>query len=128
MYKFPATKATKSDRERPLEEFSYTSRLDWKFMKKLKSETEVRHWHIKVHLDKFNEKGKPIFENFNIHQVWYGREGERLSAYRATRSGRAEDIRQPLFVKEGEDWLHGVEYLLRFLEGEDISSLDLRKG
>jgi hypothetical protein len=127
MYNFPPTKETKANRERSLEEFSYQTTLDWKFMKKLKSETEVRHWHVKVHNGQFNDKGRPVFEDFNIHQVWYRKEGERLTAYRATKSGRAIDIRQPLFSKEGEDWLHGVEYLLRVLEGQDISRLDLRK-
>lgn len=127
MYNFPPSKETKANREKPLEQFSYQSTLDWKFMKKLKSETEVRHWHVKVHIDKYNERGKPIYEDFNIHQVWFRQMGERLTAYRATKSGRAIDIRQPLFVKEGEDWLHGVEYLLRVLEGQDVTNLDLRK-
>lgn len=128
MYYTNPDKVTKAERERALEEFIYESSLDWKFMKPLRSETEVRHWHVKVHLGQFNEKNKPIFEDFNIHQVWLKRMGEQLAAYRATRSGRAVDLSQPLFKKTGEDYLHGIEYLLRYLEGQDISELDLRKS
>jgi hypothetical protein len=127
MYYINPDKATKAEREKPLEDFLYESSLDWKFMKPLRSETEVRHWHVKVHLGQFNEKNKPIFEDFNIHQVWLKRMGEQLTAYRATRSGRAVDLAKPIFKKIGEDYLHGIEYLLRYLEGQDISELDLRK-
>lgn len=121
-------KEIKRERERPIEDIEYVSTLEWKFMKPLRSETQVRHWHIKVHLGKMNEKGKPVFEDYNIHQVWIAREGERLSAFKATRSGRAINLGNLLFKKAGEDWLHGIEYLLRYLEGQDISELDLRKA
>ena len=117
----------KQENERPLEEMEYESQLQWKFMKRLRSETRVRHWHIKVHLGKMNEKGKPVFEDYNLHQTFVGKIGERLSAFKATRSGRAADLSKPLFTKPGEDWLHGIEYLLRTLEGQDISELNLSK-
>lgn len=121
-------KKEKERAERSIEEFDYNTSLDWKYMKPLRSETQVRHWHVKVHLGKFNEKNKPVYEDFNVHQVWVARVGEQLSAYEATRSGRAVDLTKPLFRKYGDDWLHGIEYLLRYLEGQDISELDLTKS
>lgn len=109
-------------KERPISDFTYESSLDWKFMKKLKSETKVRSWHVKVHLGKFNDKNKPIYEDFNISQIWLPRLGEQLTATRATRSGRPTEVSREslIFQKPGEDWLLGLEYLLKSLEGHDI--------
>ena len=79
-----------------------------------------------------NEKGKPVYENFNLAQsfqpVMEGiGMGETLRAYKAKRSGFAEDLSKPLFVKSGEDWLMGLEYLIRQLEGEDIDKVNLHE-
>ena len=121
MLSFDPNKA-KTSKERDISEFTYESSLDWKFMKKLKSETKVRGWHVKVHLGKFNEKNKPVYEDFNISQMFIPRLGEKLTACRATRSGRPIDldVNSLLFKKPGEDWLLGLEYLLKHLEGYDI--------
>jgi hypothetical protein len=121
MYKLDSNKG-KISKERDISEFTYESTLDWKFMKKLKSETKVRSWHIKVHLGKFNEKDKPIYEDFNISQVFIPKLGEQVSACRATKSGRPIDfnVNSLIFMKPSNDWLLGLEYLLKHLEGYDI--------
>lgn len=113
----------KTDREERISEMEYESSLDWKFMKKLRSETEVRHWHIKVHLGRSNN-GRPLFEDFNVIQTRVSRLGEQLYGYRATRSGKAI-LSDKIFDRPGENWLHGIEYLLRSLEGQDISQMRL---
>lgn len=127
MIKWPPTKEEKAEAEQHWSEMEYESPLDWRFMKKLRSETQVRHWHVKVHLGKFNERNKPVYEDFNILQTWVSRGGERLMAYPATRSGRPTDLAPSncLFNKIGSNHLHGIEYLLRLLEGQDISDLRL---
>jgi hypothetical protein len=121
MYNFDPNKE-KTSKERDISEFTYESTLDWKFMKKLKSETKVRSWHIKVHLGKFNEKNKPVYEDFNVTQAFFPRMGERVTACRATKSGRPITLNSNslLFTKPGDDWLLGLEYLLKHLEGYDI--------
>ena len=125
-------KQQKLNEERDIDEFEYESSLDWRFMKSLRSETQVRNWHIKIATGELNEKEKPIYDNYCIAQSYLGRDmnglipGETLIAYKAKKSGRPEDISKMLFKKGGEDWLQGLEYLLRFIEGEDISTLNLR--
>jgi hypothetical protein len=121
MHDFDPNKA-KVSVERDISDFEYESSLDWKFMKKLKSETKVRSWHIKVHLGKFNEKNKPVYEDFNISQMFIPRLGEQLTVRYATRSGRPVDLNSTSLIcmKPGTDWLLGLEYLLKSLEGYDI--------
>jgi len=129
MIKLPDTVEQKAAKEKPISEMQYESSLDWRYMKKLRSETQVRHWHIKVHCGKFDNKNQPIFEDFNILQTWVPRGGEKLMAYPATRSGRPVDLasKNKIFEKIGTNHLHGIEYLLRTLEGQDISKLRLDK-
>lgn len=117
----------KAQLERPIEEMTYESRLKWRYMKKMRSETEARHWHVKVEGDKFDENNNPILEDYNILQVRVPRRGERLICYRATKSGRPIELstKYVVFDKIGIDHLHGIEYLLRVLEGQDISDLRL---
>ena len=126
MQRYNDTVDEKTAKEKPPEEMEYQSTLDWRFMKKLRSETKVRHWHIKVDLGKKKANGQPQWEDFNIAQVWFHRQGEQLFAYRATRSGRPEDLlKDRIFMKRGQNYLHAIEYLLRHLEGQDISEMRL---
>lgn len=111
----PISLADKIASEKPITEFSYKSQLKWKFMKKLKSETQARAWHIKV-------EGV----DYNITQVVKPCFGETITAYKASKSGRIIDWK-PLFEKPGIDYLIGIEYLLRYLEGQDIANLDLNQ-
>jgi hypothetical protein len=115
MYNTPYTKKEKISAERDISEFIYESNLNWKFMKKLKSNTGVRAWHIKVDNT-----------HYRLIQSCLPRLGERLCAYPASRGGSVIEYGKPLFDKYGLDWLHGLEYLLRYLEGEDISKLKLK--
>ena len=130
MINWPDTLEEKNEKEQNISEMKYQSTLDWRYMKKLRSETNVRHWHIKVHTGKYDNKNAPIFEDFNILQVWIKRMGERLMAYPATRSGRPINLNREnlIFNKKGSNHLHGIEYLLRFLEGQDISNLNLEES
>ena len=109
----PVLLAHKVASEKSIGDFNYDSTLEWKYMKKLKSETQVRAWHIKV-----------AGVDYNITQVIKPREGEMIAGYKATKSGRILDWK-PLFEKPGVNHLVGIEYLLRYLEGQDISKLDL---
>ena len=95
-------------------------------MKSLSSETEVRQWHIKVDASQYNSR-KPQYTDFCIAQVWIPRVGEMLYGYRANKSGRPTDLMDYLFERPGEDWLLGLEYLLRCLEGESVDKLRLDK-
>ncbi len=113
---FGFTKEEKEERERDISEFNYESTLKWRFMKKLKSDTQVRAWHIKVE-----------DEHYRLIQNRVPRMGEMLTAFKASKGGSVSDYSHPLFSKLGDDWLHGVEYLLRTLEGQDIKDLNLRK-
>jgi hypothetical protein len=108
------SKEEKIEKERDISEFQYESTLRWRFMKKLKSDTQVRAWHIKVGED-----------HYRLIQNRPPRMGEILSAYKATKGGTITDFRNPVFSKLGVDWLNGLEYLLRTLEGQDISELKL---
>lgn len=112
----------KIEDERDISEFTYESSLDWRFMKKLRSETDVRSWHIKVHLGEFNEKNKPVYVDYNLSQVWFSRLGDQLIVRPAKKSGRPIDLssKNIILQKNGEDWLLGLEYLLKHLEGKDI--------
>ena len=127
MVNFPDTLEMKKQKEQPVSEMKYESQLDWRYMKRLRSETTARHWHIKVDSGKISYRNQPVYDDYNILQVWVPRYGERISAYKATRSGRAEDIskKNQIFEKIGANHLHGIEYLLRHLAGEDISDLQL---
>lgn len=111
----PVLLAHKIASEKSINDFNYDSPLEWKFMKKLKSETQVRAWHVKV-----------ADVDYNITQVIKPRLGETLSGYKATKSGRILEWK-PLFEKPGINHLIGIEYLLRHLEGQDISNLDLNE-
>lgn len=123
--KFPDTVEQKKAKEQPISEMHYESNLDWRLMKRLRSETQVRHWHVKVHCGQFDNKNRPIFEDFNVAQTWVKQGGEKLYGFRASRSGRPLDLCDYLFEKIGANHLHGIEYLLRVLEGQDISKLRL---
>jgi len=116
MYGSPYTKEEKTRAERDISEFTYESTLKWKFMKKIKSDTGVRAWHIKVGED-----------HYRIIQNRLPRYGERLAAYAASRGGSVRDFSNPFFEEFGQDWLHGLEYLLRVLEGQDVTQLKLHK-
>lgn len=107
------THEQKVSMEKPASEFSYETELEVRIMKKLKSETRVRAFHVKV-----------AGADYNITQIHLPRLGETLYAYKATRSGRIENWK-PIFEKAGHDHLMGVEYLVRHLEGQDISKLNL---
>ena len=107
------SKEQKVTMERPASDFNYETEMEVRIMKKLKSETKVRAWHVKVAGD-----------DYNISQVCLPRMGEMLYAYKARRSGGIE-VWKPLFEKPGHDYLMGVEYLVRVLEGQDISKLNL---
>ena len=65
------TLAEKINEERDIDEFEYESSLNWKYMKTLRSETKVRSWHVKVATGETNEKGKPIFDNYCVSQVFF---------------------------------------------------------
>lgn len=123
------TSKQKATVEQPLSEMKYESNIEWRYMKKLRSETEARHWHVKAHNGKFDGDNQPILEDFNILQVRVPLAGERLYCYRATKSGRPIELTRKnlLFDKLGDNYLHGIEYLLRVLEGQDISELRLDK-
>lgn len=127
------TKTQKESEEYSIDEFDYETGLDWRYMKKLRSDTKVRHWHLKVVTTETLEGEKPVYDNFCIAQVFSGMDnnglsmGETLTGYHAKKSGRPEDLSKPLFVKAGIDWLNGVEYLFRILEGEDVSKLLLEE-
>jgi hypothetical protein len=108
------TKEEKIDAERNISEFKYKSTLEWKFMKRIKSDTSCRAWHIKVGDN-----------HYRLIQNRVARYGEILSAIPAGRGGSVQDYSHPVFDKPGEDWLIGLEYLLRSLEGQDISKLKL---
>lgn len=114
MHTLSLTKEEKIEKERDISEFQYESTLKWRFMKKIKSDTQVRAWHIKVGDD-----------HYRLIQNQPSRMGELLSAYKASRGGSVTDFRNPIFTKQGDDWLKGLEYLLRTLEGQDISNLRL---
>lgn len=107
------SKENKTNMERPASDFNYETELEVRIMKKLKSETKVRAWHVKV-----------AGQDYQVCQVCLPRMGETLYAYKATRSGRI-DVWKPFFEKAGHDYLMGVEYLVRHLEGQDISKLNL---
>jgi hypothetical protein len=127
MTRYPDTVAMKKAKEKNVSEMEYESTLDWRFMKRLRSETSVRHWHVKVHTGEMNSRNQPIYDDYNIIQTWVHRIGERLMAYPASRSGRPVDLKREnmIFEKRGANHLHGIEYLLRHLEGEDITELQL---
>jgi outer membrane receptor for ferrienterochelin and colicin len=108
------SKEQKTEKEKDISEFNYKSSLNWRFMKKLKSNTQVRAWHIKV-----GDKHYRLIQNRQSCL------GEMLTGYNASKGGSVTDYKNPVFVKSGENWLHGVEYLLRTLEGQDISKLKL---
>jgi hypothetical protein len=107
------TMAAKAAAEKSPDEMPYETELDWKQMKKLKSETKARAWHVKV-----------AGQNYQVCQVDTPRMGETLFGYKATGSGRIAEWK-PLFEKKGTNHLMGIEYLLRVIEGQDISKLDL---
>lgn len=116
-------------KEKDVEEMTYSSKLKWRYMKKLGSETHARHWHVKVEGTELDKDDNPIMEDYNILQVFIPRAGEKLFAYHAKNSGRplSLDNSNCIFEKNGVNHLEGIEYLLRICNGEDISELDLRK-
>lgn len=92
-------------------DLKYQTSLKWSLVKKLKSETKVKAWHINI-------EGK----DYVVTQSFKPRLGETLSAFKADKRGKITEWR-PLFEKPGQDYLIGIEYLLRFLEGQDIEKL-----
>jgi len=127
MTKLPDSVEVKTNNEQQASEMGYESQFEWRLMKKLRSETQVRHWHVKVNRNNVDNKGREIWEDYNILQTWIAKDGEKLFGYRATRSGRPVNICDVYFQKPGSNHLHGIEYLLRMLEGQDISQLRLDK-
>jgi len=127
MVNWPDTLEQKKAAEKSVHEMEYESSLDWRYMKRLRSETAVRHWHIKVATGEFSSRNQPIYADYNILQVWVHLLGERLMAYPASRSGRPVSLDRNIMIfdKPGKNHLHGIEYLLRHLEGQDISDLRL---
>ena len=115
----------KTGNEQAIDNMRYNSTLDWRYMKKLKSETNVRHWHIKIANGAQTESGNIAYDDWNVAQVWIARRGERLYAFPASRSGRPLDVMNFLFDMPGKNHLQGIEYLLRSIEGQDIEDIEL---
>ena len=79
---------------------------NYKLIKEIPSNTQVKAWHIKVEN-----------ENYQVVSAPYPRLFTVTSVYSATKNGKIKDAAKPLFTIKGDKLEDAANELINFLKG-----------